>query len=215
MGRSAGPFKGVCTQMWQKAVASVSVLTSCSKCRGCQWWCLRPRCCPFVLHFVSVALSWGVPQVQKPEMQSASVMFASFSLSLTNARLWGQQGRDIIVGKTKRKCGQEHLLMPTHCSTLLFTALPFWPSSLSLPSFTLAFVQPSSLSPRQALVLGALMLPYRFYLMDDFKSKRWEGCFQENGWILQWCVCLMKPLSSHVNGWEKKHLKAYGVCVFT
>lgn len=146
MGRSAGPFKGVCTQMWQKAVALVSVLTSCSKRRGCQWWCLRPRCCPFVLHFGSVALSWGVPQVQKREMQSAFAMFASF-LSPTNALLWGQQVRDVIVGKTKRKYGQEHLLMPTRYSTLLFTALPFWPSPTSLPSFTLGFVHRSSLSP--------------------------------------------------------------------
>lgn len=34
-GQVSRPFQGVCTQMWQNAVASVSTLTSCSKCRGC------------------------------------------------------------------------------------------------------------------------------------------------------------------------------------
>lgn len=36
-GQVSRPFQGVCTQMWQNAVASVSALTSCSKCWGCQW----------------------------------------------------------------------------------------------------------------------------------------------------------------------------------
>lgn len=34
-GQVSRPFQGVCTQMWQNAVASVSTLTSCSKCLGC------------------------------------------------------------------------------------------------------------------------------------------------------------------------------------
>lgn len=178
MGRSAGPFKGVCTQMWQKAVALVSVLTSCSKCCGCQWWCLRQRCCPFVLHFVSVALSWGVPQVQKREMQSALAKFASF-LSLTKALLWSQQVRDIIVGKTKRKCGREHLLMPTHYSTLLFTALPFWPSPLFLPSFTLGFVHRSSLSPPSSCFGSADVSPPGFTWWTISNPKGDKGIFRK------------------------------------
>lgn len=35
-GQVSKAFQGVCTQMWQNAVASVSGLTSCLKCWGCQ-----------------------------------------------------------------------------------------------------------------------------------------------------------------------------------
>lgn len=156
MGRSAGPFKGVCTQMWQRAAALVSLLTSCSKCRGCHWWCLHPRRRPFVLHFVSVALSGGVPQVQKRRMRSASAMLRlpHFSLRRT-LRRGGPRVRDIIVEKTKHKCGQEHLLMATRYSSLLFTTLPFWSSPLSLPSFTL--LRSPTLPPLRAFGLKALM----------------------------------------------------------
>lgn len=53
-GQVSRPFQRVCTQMCQKAVALVSVLTSCSKCRGCQWYCLLPYCRPL---FSTLSLS--------------------------------------------------------------------------------------------------------------------------------------------------------------
>lgn len=99
-----------------------------------------------------------------------------FSRWLT-ALLRGQQVRDVIVGKTKHKCGQEHLLMPTHYSTHLFTALPFWPSSLSLPSFPLSFVHPSSLSPPSSCFGSADVSPTGFTWWTISNPKGDKGAF--------------------------------------
>lgn len=52
----------------------------------------------------------------------------------------GRHVGDFIVEKTKQNYGTEQLLMVTRYSSLLFIALLFWSSPLSLPSFTFPFI---------------------------------------------------------------------------
>lgn len=76
-GQVSQPFHGFCTQMWQNAVASA--LTSCSKCWGCQRWCLHPRC-PLLFPILCLLLFQAQSHKYKSErMQSGfcDVLFAS------------------------------------------------------------------------------------------------------------------------------------------
>ena len=79
----------------------------------------------FIPHFVSVALSRRVPQVQsrKNAKRPCGVMFASF-LSAERYAVCKQVG-DVIVGKTKQNHSREQPLMATHYSSLPFTPLLF------------------------------------------------------------------------------------------
>lgn len=73
-------------------------------------------------------------------MQSVfcDVLFASFLFAECYAAV--QHVGELIVEKTKQNYGREQLLMATRYSSLLFTALLFWSSPLSLPSFTFPFI---------------------------------------------------------------------------
>lgn len=133
MGRSASPFKGFvhkCDRMqslqclrWQVVQSSGDVSDSAFI-----------HTAPFVPDFVSVPLSWAAPKYKSQRMPAPfrDILFASF----LSAGTLGIHVRDVIVEKTKQNYSAEQLLMVTHYSSLPFTALLFWPSPLSLPSFT-------------------------------------------------------------------------------
>lgn len=155
MGRSAGPFKrGLYTNVTESSRSSVcadklfkvprmSVMVPPSA--------LPPFCSPFCVCCSFMRSPTSTKARNAKRFCDVCLIFSRWLTALPR----GQQVRDVIVGKTKHKCGQEHLLMPTHYSTLLFAALPFWPSSLSLSSFTLGFVHPSSLSPPPSSCFGS------------------------------------------------------------
>lgn len=109
-GQVSRPFQGVCTQMWQNALASVSALTSCSKCRGCHVIVPSSAALPtdtptFVAHFVSDALSANSPTYTKAEeckpfsfsFSGVWVIAASFlSAAERNAVMEQQAGETLL-----------------------------------------------------------------------------------------------------------------------
>lgn len=153
-GQVSRPFQGVCTQMWQNAVASVSALTSCSKCWGCH--VIVPSCAAlpadtptFVAHFVSDALSANSLTNTKaeeckpfPSLAYSStlvwVIGASFLSPRPNATpLWSdEQERRYCGGKQSRSAAKNNfwrrLATPPSFSPLWFSDPPLLASSHSL-----------------------------------------------------------------------------------
>lgn len=151
-GQVSRPFQGVCTQMWQNAVASVSTLTSCSKCWGCH--VIVPSSAaptpPLLLLTLCLMLfQRTVRQTQKQE--NAKLFFLFFwgvgyrcliSLrSRTRRRYAATSGRDVIVAINKAKAQPRTtsdgnaLLLPAF-SPLWFSDPPLLPSPHSLSCST-------------------------------------------------------------------------------
>lgn len=140
-GQVSKPFQEVCTQMWQNAVASVSALTSCSKCWGCQRQCLHPHCplCSlFPIHEQS-------HKYKSKRMQSAfcNLVFASFLFAECYAV--GQHVGDFYCWGNKAELwlrttsdGDLQLHPSFHHFTPLILPLFSSPHSLFL-SFTVSF----------------------------------------------------------------------------
>lgn len=149
-GQVSQPFQEVCTQMWQNALASVSALTSCSKCWGCHVIVPSSAALPadtpiFVAHFVSDALSPNSPTSTKAEeckpfsfsFSGVWVIVASFFSATNVTPLWSNKRERRYCGNKQSRSAAKNnfwrrLATPPSFSPLWFSDPPLFPSPYSL-----------------------------------------------------------------------------------
>lgn len=190
-GQVSRPFQGVCTQMWQNAVASVSTLTSCSKCLGCHG--IVPSRQHQHPHFCCSLCVW-CPFNEESDKHKSRRMQSFFSLfsrvcyhclislcSRTWRRYAATSGRDVIVAINKAEVQRRttsdstalllppfhrfgFLILPFHFPAALIVTFTSWTFPFHSSDVSSGFPPPANWKRKWGIVANffSLFLPIFF-----------------------------------------------------